>query len=315
MVLFENILILLLGFFLLGLSGHYLVKSSIHIARRWKIPPIIIAVTIISAATSAPEFFTSLLAGLQDHNDISIGNVIGSNTFNILIVGGVSLILQPHAIIISTFFPWLVLVLVAASSLLFFFLQDSQIISYEGFLLLGGLGFFFFLSFFLRKKEKNPGFEHLESTNIYWGVFVFILSILGLSLGAKLALDQGIILGEMAGLSQQVIAITIIAVGTGLPELATSIAAVFHRHGDIAIANVIGSNIFNTLAIPGIVASISPLAITEENIFNFNFYVMGVATLGLFLFYIIRAPQLRKWMGGIMVASYCVYIIRLFSNL
>ena len=311
MVLFGNILILILGFILLGLSGHNLVETSVHIARRWKIPPIIIAVTIISAATSAPEFFTSLLAGLQNQNDISVGNVIGSNTFNILIVGGVSLILHPHTIIISALFPWLALVLTIASFFLFFSLQDSQIISHEGFLLLGGLGFFFFLSWFFRKKEKVSDFEYLESRSIYKDIFFFILSISGLIFGAKLALNQGIVLGEMAGLSKQVIAITIIAVGTGLPELATSIAAVFQKHIDIAIGNVIGSNIFNTLAIPGIVASISPLAITEENIFDFDFYVMGGATLSLFLLYMIKTPQLRKWIGGVMVISYCVYIMGL----
>ena len=311
MILVENIFVLLSGFVLLGLSGDKLVETSVRIARYWKIPTSIIAVTVISGGTSSPEFFTSFLAGLEGRNDLSVGNIIGSNIFNILVVGGISLVLQPYAKIRGTFSSWLVLIV--ASFLFFFSLKDFHVTSHEAFLLLGGLGLFIFLSF-LKEKEKNSGFENLETVSINRSLFFFFLSLGGLILGAQLVLNKGVALGVMAGLSHQVIAITILSVGTGLPELATSIAAAFRGHGDIAIANVIGSNIFNSLGILGITAGFFPLDVTE-NVFNFDFYVMSLATLGFVFFYIIKIPEPRKWMGGLMLISYTIYIVKLLCAL
>ncbi len=311
MILIENIFVLLSGFALLGLSGDKLVETSVRMARRWKIPTSVIAVTIISAGTSSPEFFTSFLAGLEGRNDLSVGNVIGSNIFNILVVGGISLVLQPYAKIKGTFPHWLALLV--ASFLFFLSLKDSHITSHEAFILLGGLGLFLLLSL-LQEKEKNSGFENLEQVSMTRNFFFFFLSLGGLILGARLALNKGVALGMMAGLSHQVIAITILSVGTGLPELATSVAAAFRGHGDIAIANVIGSNIFNSLGILGMTAGFFPLDVTE-NIFNFDFYIMILATLGLVFFYGIKTPGPRRWMGKLMLVGYIFYIIKLLWRL
>ena len=140
--------------------------------------------------------------------------------------------------------------------------------------------------------------------------FFFFLSLGGLVFGAQLALDRGVVLGTMMGLSHQVIAITILSVGTGLPELATSVAAAFRGHGDIAIANVIGSNIFNSLGILGMTAGFLPLKVTES-VFDFDFQVMSLATLSLVFFYIVKTPEPRRWMGCLMFVGYAVYLIKL----
>lgn len=310
MVLLENIFILLSGFVLLVLSGDKLVETSVIIARKWKIPTSVIAVTIIAAGTSAPELVTSFLAGFKGNSDISIGNVMGSNTFNILAVGGLSLILQPFGKTSGTLISWIILL--AATVLLFFSLQDFALTSLEAYLFLGALFLFISLSFF-REREQENEFENLKETRFTRTLIFFFVSFAGLIGGAELALSGGVKLGELAGLSERVIAITIISVGTGLPELATSLAAAFRGHSDIAIANIIGSNIFNTLAIPGATASVFPLII-DEQFLSVDFYAMTGATLSIGIIYLIKHPHARRLIGFLMFLGYSSYATYLLLN-
>ncbi len=272
-----------------------------------KFQPVLLLSLLFLQGHRLLSFSPVFLAGLEGRNDLSVGNIIGSNIFNILAVGGISLILQPYARVKGTFSSWLALLV--ASFLLFFSLRDFHITSHEAFLLLGGLVFFILFSLF-QEKEKNSGFENLETVSMGRNFFFFFLSLGGLMFGARLALDRGVALGTMAGLSHQVIAITILSVGTGLPELATSVAAAFRGHGDIAIANVIGSNIFNSLGILGMTAGFFPLKVTES-VFDFDFQIMGLATFSLVLFYVVKTPDFRRWMGCLMFIGYAVYIIKL----
>lgn len=305
----QNLFILASGFTLLVLSGDKLVETSIGLAKRWKVPSSVVAVTIIAAGTSAPEFFTSFLAGMRGSSDISIGNVMGSNTFNILAVGGLSLLLQPTGQVSGTLFSWLMLVI---GSLIFFFsFSDFELDPTEGMIFLALLATFLFLSFLRERKNDNGDtFENLRERSFPRTVIFFILSFGGLVLGAELALKGGVALGQQAGLSERVIAITIISVGTGLPELATSLAASLRGHNDIAIANVIGSNVFNTLGIPGMTASFFALKI-NQSFLAFDFYVMGAATLGLGTLYLINKPFMRRGFGLLMFLAYSAYATRL----
>ena len=302
-----DVLILLSGFTLLVLSGDKLVETSVRIARWWNIPTSVIAVTIIAAGTSAPELVTSFLAGFRGNSDISIGNVMGSNVFNILAVGGLSLIFQPQGNLKSTFSSWVVLLF--ACALLFFSMSDLELSRLEAFIFIGSLLAFLFFSFF-KEREKDNTFENLDDQKYSRTFVFFILSLIGLVLGAELALTGGVALGKAAGLSERVIAITIISAGTGLPELATSIAAAVRGHSDIAIANVIGSNIFNTLAIPGVTASFFALNISQEFL-SFDFYVMIAATLVVGLFYLVKNPKLRRSFGFFMFLGYSAYALNL----
>ncbi len=302
-----NVFFLFSGFALLILSGDKLVETSIRIAQRWKVPTSVIAATIIAAGTSAPELVTSFLAGYRGSSDIAIGNLLGSNTFNILAVGGISLFLQPFGKIRGTFVSWVVL---AFSTLLFYLsFADLSLSKLEAFVFLGTLCAFIVLSFF---RERDPGgtFENIESKSFPRTLVFFGVSFAGLVMGAELALTGGVALGQLAGLSERVIAVTIISAGTGLPELATSVAAAFRGHSDIAIANVIGSNIINTLAIPGITASFFSLQINKEFL-AFDFYVMAAATLTILLLYLFSNHSIRRFIGALMFLGYSAYAIRL----
>ncbi|MEM7645597.1 MAG: calcium/sodium antiporter [Pseudomonadota bacterium] len=310
MVLLENLFFLFSGFTLLILSGDKLVETSVRIARRWKVPASVIAVTIIAAGTSAPELVTSFIAGLRGSGDIAVGNVIGSNTFNLLAVGGLSLLLQPFIETKGTLSSWLALL--GASAFFFFSLFNLELTSIEALFFLLALIGFLVLSFF-KERDKENTFENLESKSFSRTIVFFLLSLAGLIFGAELALSGGVALGKMAGLSERVIAITIISVGTGLPELATSVAAAFRGHGDIAISNVIGSNIFNTLAIPGATASLFPLTVNAQFL-DLDFYVMITATVSLGLVYLAGRPWMRKTLGVLMLTGYFTYTFHLIGT-
>jgi cation:H+ antiporter len=304
---FSNLLILVSGFVLLVLSGDKLVETSILIARRWRVPASVIAVTIIAAGTSAPEIVTSFMAGLRGNSDISIGNVIGSNTFNILAVGGLSLILQPFGNVRGTWISWTALLM--TTFLFYYALSDFELSQFESFLFLVFLTVFVVFSFF-RESDSGEGFANLPEKSFARTLVFFLISFAGLILGAELALRGGIALGEMAGLSERVIAITIISAGTGLPELATSVAAAYRGHSDIAIANIIGSNIFNSLIIPGLTGSFFLLKV-NQNLLAFDFYVMAAATVTIGILYLIRHPMVRRGVGISMLLAYSVYAIHL----
>lgn len=306
-VLAQNVIYLIAGFVLLILAGDRLVETSVKLARRWNVPTSVIAVTIIAAGTSAPELVTSFLAGFKGSGDISVGNVMGSNVFNIFAVGGLSLFLQPKGSVSSTLVSWAVLVF--GTALFYFSLLDLSLSSVEAAILLATLALFLLFSFF-RERNAEESFENLDSTGLPRTLTFFILSLGGLLLGAELALSGGVALGNMAGLSERVIAITIISAGTGLPELATSVAAAFRGHSEIAIANVIGSNIFNTLAIPGVTASFFSIQVNQQFL-GFDFYMMSAATLSIMLLYLFKNPKLRRVIGLFMFLSYNAYVIRL----
>ena len=309
-VLLENLFYLLSGFTMLVLAGDKLVETAVRMARKWKVPASVVAVTIIAAGTSAPELFTSLVASFRAESDIAVGNVIGSNIFNILAVGGLSLMLQPFGSISQSLMSWLFLI---AGSLVFFFsMNDLKLGQTEGIVFVGALLAFIVVSFF-QEREKDSTFENLESKSFSRTVGFFLVSLFGLIMGAELALRGGVGIGEYIGLSQRVIAITIISVGTGLPELATSVAAAYRGHSDIAIANVIGSNVFNTLAIPGTTALFFPLAV-DENFLSLDFYVMSAATLFIGTLFLIKSENIRRILGGLMFLAYSGYATFILLN-
>lgn len=310
MVLAQNLLMLVSGFALLVLSGDKLVETSVRIAQKWKIPTSVIAVTLIAAGTSAPEIVTSFIAGYRGISDISIGNMVGSNSFNILLVGGLALLLNPRGIVRSSFFSWPILLL--ASGLFFYVVSDLFINVYEALMLLAGLVAFVVISFL---QDRNGGGDIEEDSHVSWNrtLFFFVASFIGLVGGAQLALEAGINLGRMVGLSERVIGITIISAGTGLPELATSVAAALRGHNEVAIANIIGSNIINTLAIPGLTASFFPLAVNEE-ILSLDVVVMLTATFAIGAVFFLRAPWQRKLIGFGFLTAYLAYLSRLIIN-
>ncbi len=280
--------------------------SSITLALRWGIPASLIAATIIAGGTSAPEIITSLLAGAKGQFDISIGNLLGSNTFNLLAVGGLSLILQPLGGLAGVFMPWSVLM--AATGLLYIFFFDLRVTELEAAILLVSLVLFLGFSLYGSKKEVDLSTKVESNSGAPWTLLTFILSLCGVLIGAELALAGGVALGQAMGLSSRVIAITLIAAGTGLPELTTSMVAAYKGHSDIAIANLVGSNIINTLAITGFAGSLYSLEISSLLI-DIDFLVMAAASTTLGLLFLLNSMLGRRLLGALLFASYCTYIV------
>lgn len=298
---------LLGGFTLLVLGGEALVRAAISIAVRTKIPPSIISLTIIAAGTSAPELVTSLIAAFQGASDIAVGNVVGSNIFNILGIIGISYLLHPpkkasH----SLKFEWASIVLF--TGLTGYLIHDFVFSQTEGQLYTLAFVALILFSVYRSKGQLGESDEDIETLK-HPLLDIFYLSIgLGFLIGgAQLALQGGIFIGEWAGLSEKVIGITIISIGTGLPELATSAVAAWRGRSDIAVGNVLGSNIMNTLAVLGLTGSLVPLTISPE-IVKIDFWILLGATIVLGL-------NVSSWKVGrsrglaiVFLAAYAFYL-------
>ncbi len=311
MEILSSLGLLLLGFFILILGGESLVRAAISISARFHVKPMIIGMTIIAAGTSAPELMTSIIASLKNSPDIALGNVVGSNIFNILAIIGLSCLIQPNrvdrsmarfevpALIIFT----LVLILACA---------NGVVSKLEGSLFLISLAVFIFIS--IRRSRLYPQQSSPEDDEIvalkHWGLDVvyLIFGFIGLLFGADLALDGGIAIGRLAGLSERIIGITIISVGTGLPELATSAVAAYRGRDDIAISSIIGSNIMNILMVIGSASMIAPI-IVNENILKIDSAWMMAATLCLAPALYFTGGRMGRKTGFIFFMGYISYLL------
>lgn len=303
---------LIFGFAVLIFSGDKLVEYAVKLALRWNISPGVIAVTLLAAGTSAPEFVTSFLAAYSQSTDISVGNVVGSNIFNLMGVGGLALILNPKGNQSDSFYSWVFLVLGTLGFL--FVASDLSILKMEGWLLLfSAIGF---VIFSIKNSSSEPDdmlSENTEITPLAVNIFLILVSLVGLVGGAQIALKGGVAIGEFFGLSDRIIGVTIISIGTGLPELATSISAVLKKRNDMALANVIGSNIYNTLAIPGATATIFPMTINKGLIFP-DSLVMLSATILLGVMFLFKNSNAARWLGFAFVGVYLTYLVSLFKG-
>jgi len=306
---------LIIGFAILLFGGDFLVKSAISLAVRLKISPAAIGLTVIAAGTSAPELVTSLMASLKGSPDIALGNIVGSNTFNILAILGVASLIRPNRVersLIRIDLPLLII----SSFILYFCARGGLIDHIQGTILLvclaGVLGFTLWRA--RVKGIEASADEPLETlTSIYADIIYLVIGLTALIGGAQLALYGGIQIGEMIGLSERVIGVTIISVGTGLPELATSAVAAYRGRNDIAVSNVIGSNIFNTLGIAG-VASIPAPIVVNVNILNFDMLWMIGITILIFPLVYLGKFRIERATGMLLLSAYVGYITLLLIN-
>jgi len=239
-------LFLLAGFLILIYSGKYLVKSSISIANRFNIPRIIIGITIVALGTSAPELLVSVSASLKGHPDVAIYNIIGSNISNIAFVLAIASMVYP--VVVKRFtlrFDWPVMF--GISLLLYWFLLNNELDGSEGIVLLVFLVAVVILYIYFGKKGKIKMEIKEESNqmNLLFSIFLIVLCSAGLALGADLLVDNAIIIATDFGMSERVISVSLIALGTSIPELTTSVIAALNKETDISIGNIIGSNLFN----------------------------------------------------------------------
>lgn len=313
--------LILLGLVLLVGGGELLLRGAVGLATLARVTPAVIGLTVVAAGTSVPELAVSLIAALRGNEAVAIGNVVGSNIFNITFILGIAALIRPLAISgnsIRLEYPVLLLV-----TLSFLVLSNDGLVGRLDalFFIIAYVCFTAYLVAVVRKQlsqgEKQEVQEEVgESARpplTGWMSFGFVAAGIGLLVGGAHATVTGAVeLGRLCGLSEGVIGLTIVAGGTGLPEVVTSLVSSARGRDDIAIGNVIGSNIFNILGTLGISALIRPIAVPNEMILSDNIWMLGVTMLLLPV--IITGRKISRREGGLLLGVYCLYIALLLAH-
>ena len=300
-------LFLIIGLVILAFGGDLLVKSAVSITKKMNVSPLLIGVTVVSFGTSFPELLVSLQAAIDGNSGIAIGNVVGSNIANIGLVLGVTVLISPMMIDRKKYiFSWLSMLL---SALLFIWFSVDLIISfYEGLCLIFLLIAFILFSIKFNKSEPVE-VESDEISSMPLILLYFVLGSIGLYFGADLLVQNAVIIAKNWGVSELVIGATVIALGTSLPELATSSLAAIRGHNTISIGNLIGSNIFNVFAVVGITSAVKSIKV-DASVLLFDFPVM--LGLTLFLGIILLGSKISRLIGFGFLAIYLAYVIYSF---
>ena len=326
-MVFVSFILFIIGILVLFKSSNLLVDGASSIANDLKISPLLIGLTVVAFATSAPELMVSVTAALSGSTEIALGNVIGSNIFNILAIVGVSALIFPLVIhkrivlkeIPISFFATILVFIFMASAIfnkgINFSLGGVEILGYltriHGLILLGL--FIIFIAFLIKTAKKNEKeAEEIKSIPMKRAAIFVVVGMIGLSLSSKyLIVDSGIIIAESFGISQTLIGLTLISVGTSLPELATSITASLKKNSDIAVGNIVGSNIFNLLFILGVTLVIRPVPIMGQNIFDIAFLLFATILFFLFIFFH-HWYKISPREGVFLLVAYVAYVIYIF---
>ena len=294
---------------MLCFGGNWLVSGGVGIAKKFRISNLVIGMTIVAYGTSTPELAASIAAA-GDHSAIILGNIIGSNIANVGMVIGVAAILVPLAIQKSVLRKEIPIML-GVSMLLVLLSIDGEISQYDGALLLVGLGVFAFYTFrdALKQRIKTENTSENTSNNIYLKSFGLIaIGIVVLYIGAILTVDNAVIIATEFGLSEKIIGLTVIAIGTSLPELITSIIAIRKGHSEIGIGNIIGSNIYNILMIMGVGAALGGVLITAD--VYVDYAIMIIFSLSLLIG--LKTKIINRTMGIILATGYILYLVTTF---
>ena len=301
---------ILIGLTLLIWGGDRFVIGASIMAKNLGVTPLMIGLTIVSFATSAPEFLISIVASLRDTPDIAVGNAIGSNIANIGLVLGTMALIQPVKLTNNPHYEiGFLLGTTIIASLLFF---DSRISRLDGLLLFIG---FFFIAVFLVKKglEKSPSTEQIKNTNeakpnkkMISAIFWLILGLSALLYGAELLVNGSSGVARFFGISEIVIGVTLVALATSLPELVVSIISVLKGEYGLALGNIVGSNLFNLFAVIGIAAIIQPMTL-PHSVLSFHIIIMLLLTLGLFLLSIKKRKIINRIEGTILLCIYFTF--------
>ncbi len=302
--------LLIIGFALLAFSGDLLVRGSVGLANRFHISSLVIGMTVVSFGTSAPELFVSAIAAINGSSDIAVANVIGSNISNIGLVLGITAMLFPLLIdknTVKIYWP----VMMLASLAFIAIAWNYEINRLEGFCFISTFILFIFLLLRLSKKTiklegEVPSNIKIHIKSVRKTVILIILGCAGLVLGAHLLVDSAITIAKYFNLSERIIGVSIIAFGTSLPELATSCMAAFRKQAEISVGNLIGSNIFNILAIVGITAIIKPITNIDYSILhNDILWMIGISVLLFPL--LIFGKYISRFKGIILIIASMIY--------
>ena len=306
-------LLLFVGLALLFVSGKFLVDSSVAISRRLKIPRMIIGLTVVAFGTSAPELLVSLQAAFSGYPEIAMGNVVGSNISNILLVLAITALIFPIPVPKSSVkrdWP----IMMAVSLLLYIFAMNGWISRLEGVIFVVLLGLYILYSVLRARSAERVVEQEIDQGHMKWGVagILLLVSIVGLAFGADLLVENAALVAEKMGMSKRVVSITMVAVGTSIPEVATSVIAALKKETDISVGNIIGSNIMNILSVLGFTSLVSPISVSTE-IAGFDIpWMLGISLLFLLLMLPASRSRITRWEGSLMIVIYLVYIYFLF---
>ena len=303
-----------IGFVFLIKGADFLVNGASSVARRLKISDLVIGLTIVAFGTSAPELFVNLFAAFRGTTDIAMGNIIGSNIANVMLILGIAAIIYPLKVTKGTTWKEIPLSLLAVA-LLIIMANDTlidgfrfnQLAASEGLVLMAFFIIFLYYTFGIAKAQGIDTLPPAKQYSTLKSVGFIVLGLIGLAIGGQFIVNGAVTIALSLGLSETLIGLTIVAIGTSLPELATSAVAAYKKNADIAVGNIVGSNIFNIFWILGLTATINPLPIAKS--LNFDLGIAALASLLLFAWMFVgRKHELERWQGALLVGIYIAYI-------
>lgn len=312
-----SVVYLVIGFILLVVGGEFLVRSSVAISFKLNLSRMVIGLTVVSFATSAPELLVSLQAALDGFSDMSLGNIIGSNIANIGLVLGLTAMISP-LLVDRDFYAFNWPVMMVFSIVLYFFLSSEKLLSRtEGILLL--VGILVYLVFLIKRARNRPELQadevdpNLKTVSTFKTVLWLLIGGVALYFGSELLVTGAVDLAVSLGVSERVISVTMIAVGTSVPELAASVIAAVKQEKAISLGNLIGSNIFNIGSVLGITAIIQPIAVkADELLTNDIFWMLGIAFILIPLTFFHRKFEMSRIKGLLLVAGYSIFVSMAF---
>lgn len=318
--MFLQILLLLVGFVALVIGADKLVEGASALAKKFGIPDIVIGLTIVALGTSAPEVVVNVFSAVSGSTEMALGNVLGSNIFNVLGILGVAALFAPLTVNRNTTWTEIPLSFLASLVLLFVAsdvvldgLTANHVVRSEGWILIGF--FMIFIVYNIQVAVANKEQQDLDAPRMktYLTVLYIVGGLVGLIVGGRLIVDNAVSIAATLGISQRIISLTIVSIGTSLPELATSVMAARRGKTDIAIGNVVGSNILNSFFVLGLTAIISPLHISGDASMDLLVNIVGSALLFVFLF-TGKGRKLERWEGILFIAMYVAYLVYLVAH-
>lgn len=305
---------IILGFIFLIKGADLLVDGASSIAKKFGISTIVIGLTIVAFGTSAPELIVNLFASLQGNTDIAIGNILGSNIANILLILGISAAIFPLAVKNGTVWKEIPLSLLAilvvgimANDAFMDGANYSSLTKIDGLILLGFFAIFLYYTFGISKVSADEDAEVKNRSSLKSSLMI-LLGLTGLTLGGKMIVDSAVSIANGLGIGEAIIGLTIVAIGTSLPELATSAVAAYKKNSDIAVGNIVGSNIFNIFWILGMSAFVNPLPFSANLMKDVWMTIFATSLLFIFMF-VGKKHILERWQGIFFILIYICYII------
>ncbi|MBU1118263.1 calcium/sodium antiporter [Patescibacteria group bacterium] len=311
-----NYVLLIVGFVILIKAADMLVDGSSSIAKKFGISSLMIGLTIVAFGTSAPELVVNILSSLNGNSEIAIGNILGSNISNVLLILGITALVYPLKVSKGT--TWKEIPLSLLGSLALLFAANDQLIDGGPFSALSRIDGILFLFFFVvfiyytfgiaKVAGKVEEDKKVKKRSMPSSIIFILIGMFGLFLGGKWVVDSAVAIAQNFGLSESLVGLTVVAIGTSLPELATSVMAALRKNADIAVGNIVGSNIFNVFWILGVSAVIKPLPFNPSINLDMIVAILAIVILFVTLFFG-KKRMIERWQGALFVGSYVAYVV------